>query len=212
MTDSLPDALTAARRLFDALYRAEWEYAATMISSESAEAFRNHQIASLVVWAHHRGEMQRAREAGATMTAWTSDGTINEAWLAEQASTPLARIPRVRTLGALADLSAADFLALHLEVSNPKRGAAEGGPTDRNLRRIVGGVLESPDVAHILYRPQGPGYVPADPYDVKIGRLRRTEDVWLYEVSTIGQDVIDGSWFMMLADDDYGHGGRADNR
>lgn len=191
-----PSWRQVAEQFFQALSDAQWMEAATLVDPASASLFRERQLASLVGWAQQLDALKawRKRAEGGSF-GWSSNGIVTSERLAATADTTLAAVPGVTTLGELASLSAAAFIAKYFEVSNSpdsKAGVA--------ARRILGGVAEGEFTVHVLYRDESPGITYSDPYHVDHLRLKRNSNDWFVDLWG-DPEFASGHDVMRLADD-----------
>jgi hypothetical protein len=193
----------AAEQFFRALGNARWMEAATLVDPASASLFRERQLASLVGWALQRDALKAWRKkAEGGSFGWSSDGVVTSEGLAATADTTLAAIPGVSTLGELASMSAAAFVAKYFEISNSHDAKGGVGP-----RRILGGVAEGDAMVHVLYRDERAGISYADPYHVDRLRLKQTRSEWFVDLWG-DPEFASGHEFMRLADDFFASMGR----
>jgi len=200
MTDSqlLTRALAAATEFFAALHSGEWEQAANMVDGDTAEAFRDSELASLVAWAQHRPQMIESR-ARKELFGWSSDGKLHPELAAQFADTRLPGVTGIQTLGQLVSMSTIDFVATSLQLGNelPDEPNEEGPDSQR---RVLGGVVEGNAMVHVLHRREDRGYEYTDPHHVDVVRFVAREGVWRVDLTTFDQDIAIAHSLMMLAD------------
>lgn len=192
----------AAEAFFSALQRARWNAAAALVDPASAADFRDQNLSMLIAWAENRERIQRVRKAGGGMVAYSSEGTVNTFLLAQFGSTVLRALPGRPTLQQLAESTPAEFVALWLEASDHGIAPDSAGPSGRPTRRILGEVLEGDSVAHVLYRPEAPGYEYTNPHHVEILQLRRLGQEWRVLLRGVGLDFIDGPIMLHMDEED----------
>jgi hypothetical protein len=191
-----------ARDFFDALRDARWADAAARVHPDATAALRESRLALLIAWAEHRDEIRAARAREGMFFGYSSDGIVDSTRLARHAATPLPAFDGCPTLGALAELEPAAFMATLLSASNGPVGATTAGPLARPSRRVIGEVYEGERLAHVLYRAEGGGIAYTDPHHVDVVHLTRVDEDWREDwrvaLTTMNDDLIDGGYMLRL--------------
>jgi hypothetical protein len=159
-----------------------------MVDPSSLAEFRERELASLVSWAIHRDAMRRARRQGGGSFGWSSDGVLRAEELEQHGDVPLRGFPGAPTLRELAALPADAFGARFL-------AACRRGPATYH---VFGHVPEGDDLAHVVYRDEGPGGRYMDSIHVDVLHARRLDGRWFVQLN---RDVADGTWIMLRLDE-----------
>jgi hypothetical protein len=176
--------LEAFDHLDRAFARADWRAVIGLIDPADITAFRDHELAVLT---DRTEAVLAARREGHRMQGFSSSAVLDLERLARVGSEPQEAFPGGTTLAELATLSPVDFLGACMEAGvaaakRLKERAQEHGHLDnttdsiRSRRRVIGVQAEGEDLAHVLYRWEGPQ---ADSHptcvDVRTARLRDGE-------------------------------------
>ena len=137
-------------------------------------------------WAEQRDVIRRARAEGHAV-GWTSDGVLRSDQLERHGDIRLEAFPGAPTLRELAALPAETFAARHLAA----------GDLAPSAYRVFGHVLESDDIAHVVYRPieDAPEH---RRLDVAALHLRRHGDRWQV---LLPQELADGGFVLFHLDE-----------
>jgi hypothetical protein len=167
-----PDAV--ARAVFSAFERGDWATVAASIDSAAAKTFRESELALLASWLASREALQAAKKTGTTFYGYSSDGILKSEDIAKHGSTRIEAFLGKPTFGDLVRLEPQLFLRRWLE-------SVHSEPRDSTIairRRIVGVVLEGDSLAHVLYRPEGPGIEYEHVWTTEILVLQRRNAAW----------------------------------
>ena len=202
-----PSPSDVARAFFDALRDGRWADAAALVHPDATVALRESCLAHLVAWAEHRDESRAAPERDGMVVGYSSDGIVDSTRLARQAGTPLPAFDGRPTLGALAELEPAAFMATLLSASNPAVCATMAGPFARPSRRVIGDVSEGEALAHVLYRAENVGVAYTDPHHVDVVHLSCVDQDWRVTLTAMNYDLIDGGYMLRMYGADEPEGG-----
>lgn len=200
---NVADALATARAFFAAIEAERWDEAARMIDVDSGETFRQRELSVLVRWAERRDSLAAMRAKGEGMVAFSTDGRLDLALAEKHGRTQLRGAPGIETLADLIALPLPDFLAKSLELTNTPHTLPSGELFART-RRVLGGVGEGEDMAHVLFRTEGPGIRHTDPHQVEVLRLERIDGAWRVELGIMNHNIIHTSALTMLPGADVG--------
>lgn len=164
--DECPDPTDVATDFFAALSLQDWERAIQFAEPRSLTEFRESQLALFASWAEQRDAISRAR-VEQSMYSWTSEGVLRTEQLERHGDLRLQAFPGAPTLRELAALPAEIFAARYLAVADLAPSAY----------RVFGYVLESDDIAHVVYRRIYEAVQP-DRLDVAVLHLRRHDERW----------------------------------
>jgi hypothetical protein len=184
--DERADPTDVATDFFGALSLQDWERAVALVEPRSLDEFRESQLALFTSWAEQRDERRRMR-AERRDHMWTSDGALSAEQLERYGDVRLRAFTGAPTLRELAALSAEIFAARHL-------AAARLAPS---AYRVFGHVLESDDIAHVVYRPIDEA-LQRERLDVAVLHLRRHD--WQWQV-LLRQDLADGMFILFDLDE-----------
>lgn len=194
-------AITVVREAFDALERKDWPAAVRLMHPEALVGFQRMQV-------EHFRQRQLLHQEGQPVHRFR-DPTMPPAvaeWLEQQAAMhhedAMAALPEVFAVGSVDELEAlpADEMAIRwLAYNDPeathrrdvehqvREQSATAGvmidpsrvPAPRWRRQVLGGVRESDDTVHVLYRRgyEMPGAPPFD-FELAVVTARTTAGVW----------------------------------
>lgn len=156
-----------AAAFFGALERHDWTKAAALVHPGAVERFRRATLIGLVEWA------ERDSAEPGLPPGWHRARTgVDSAALRRAAAAPAPVLRGVQTVGDIAALPAPELLVRYLEASF---GAFHPDIT----RRVVGSVVESDSIAHVLFRTRwGPGTREGNPWRVDVLQLQRAGGTW----------------------------------
>ena len=170
---------------FAALALQDWEDAVRYVEPRSLAEFRESQLAMLAAWAAHRDELRRARGDRNTYIAVTKN-VLDSEMLERHGDVRLHAFAGGPTLLEVAALPAETFAMRFLAASRMAPSAY----------RVFGHVLESDDVAHVVYRPIGEA-LQRERLDVAVLHLRRHEGMWQVLLSP---ELADGTFILFHLD------------
>jgi hypothetical protein len=174
-----------ATDFFAALALQDWDDAVHYVEPRSLAEFRESQLALFASWVDQRDAIRRARAEG-RVHSWGADDVLRAEQLERHGDVSLNAFAGAPTLRELAALSATGFAARYL-------AAGRNAPS---AYRVFGHVLESDDVAHVVYRPIQAGYV-GDPLRVAVLHLRRHDERWCVLMS---EELADGAFILFHLD------------
>ena len=183
--DRHADPTEVATDFFAALALQDWDDAVGYLEPQSLAEFRESQLALFASWVEQRDAIRRARAEGRGH-GWGSDGVLRPEQLERHGDVSLNAFAGAPTLRELATLPAAGFAARYL-------AAGRNAPS---AYRVFGHVLESADVAHVVYRPIQAGYV-GDPLRVAVLHLRHHDGEWCV---LMGEELADGAFILFHLD------------
>jgi len=196
-------ALSTAAAFFAALHEARWADAASMVDSASAQATRDFRVGTLVVWAENRAEAAKVTRGGSGgMVAYGSDDATRPELIAHYGAMPVKGFGAARTLAQVAALAPREFLARAFALSDSMFTTEDAHKRSPLTRGILGDVIESDSIAHVLYRVTGPTVHSTDPLAADILRLRRRGHDWYVDLTIMEHDVLGGVIAAMLNDED----------
>jgi len=180
------DPTDVATDFFAALALQDWERAIHFAEPRSLAEFRDSQLALFTSWAEQRDASQRARESG-RMHSWSSDGVLRPEDVERHGDVRFEAFPGAPTLRELAALPAATFAARHLAAGRIAPGAY----------RVFGHVLESDDIAHVVYRAIYDA-LQDDQLQVAVLHLRRHDEQWQV---LLRRELADGAFILFHLDE-----------
>lgn len=169
----------AARSFFDALAEHRWRDAAMLVHPLRRASFQEEELAVLVAWAESEQARRLDAQSGSGgIVGFSSDGVLRPEQLAKHGH---RRVPGFGglTLAGAAALPSEEFMARFLEASALDADSTFLPSGERFARRILGEVIESDTVAHVLYRIEGSVVEYTDDFHVEIAQLRRRGGRWL---------------------------------
>ncbi len=156
-TPGQPGPAETVRKAFAAFQSRDWRGLATFVDSERLAAFQREELGYLVAWFNSKtARAQATREGISVFMLSYEDSLPPEAMVAQVAAEKVSIFSGAPTLGELAHLSPVDFFVRWCQAVyevDPEKGPG-GGKTELR-REVIGEVLESPVLAHVLYRSDG---------------------------------------------------------
>jgi hypothetical protein len=180
------DPTRVATDFFAALGLQDWDDAIGFMEPRSLVDFRASQLALFASLIEQRDAGGRAR-AELRSYGWSSDGEQYAEQLRRYGDVTLRAFPGAPSLRQLAELSAEVFAARYL-------AAGSGSPS---AYRVIGHVVESDDIAHVIYRPILEGTTD-DALRVAVVHLRRHDGHWCVLMS---QELADDAFILFDLDD-----------
>ncbi|HEV8265599.1 MAG TPA: hypothetical protein VGQ06_11680 [Gemmatimonadales bacterium] len=182
------EAVVAA---FVAFERSDWDELSVLVHPERAVAFQREQIGSLVAW-HQMAEVraQTARDRVALM--YSVNDSLSAEAIGPMADVKVPQFPGAPTIGELfADSPRAFFARWCAAAYRRDTSGAPSGVWSGKHRVILGEVIESDAVAHVLYRS---GIPYGETWRVDRMPVWRWEDDWRL---MLNEDI--GSGLLMSA-------------
>ena len=177
-------AAPAARvaEFFDALGTRRWLDAARLVHPERLESFHAQEMSALIAYVKLRAQLDEAgiRDPMRHHFLIRYEPTLRPESLAVYADKPLLGLGPARTVAAANALPPADFMAYSFAAREYESNWLFYTRLERAPRHVIGTVIESDTVAHVVYRVGSPHLYQnhRDPADAEVLQMRLRQGSW----------------------------------